>query len=60
MRWCAYCNTQFGEQEYEVNIDGKPVHERCVASYNKHLADRASNHKLLHLPSIHDKAADER
>jgi len=60
MRWCAHCNTSFGSMEQQVVVDGNVLHERCEVPFRKWLSDRIvrSQRRLLHLPSIHDPAAD--
>lgn len=61
MRWCAYCNCSFGTMEQEVVVDGNVLHAQCEAPFRKRLADKIamSQHRLLHLPSIHDPFADD-
>lgn len=60
MRWCAWCNTSFGEQEREVVVDGKQLHERCEQPYRKDMSDRmARAGRRLHIPSLARPCADE-
>lgn len=61
MRWCAYCNASFDSSERQITIGADLLHERCEAPFRKRLADKASMtpRRLLHLPSIHERCADE-